>query len=434
MGSVKRNPTKRFRVALSFPGEHRDLVEAVATSLARSFGRRRILYDRFHEAEFARLNLDTHLQRLYHDESDLVVVFLCEAYERKEWPGLEWRAIHHEVEMWVGAVLVREDQDLVLIQIQVTDEAVRNALQADGVHRVARIAAHREVVDGLPCTAHRLAGRSRHHTRGRVRIAGRKVSKLHPLHTVALPLAAVLPRLQVRDEFLEAPAQRMGPSDHRRTSRTATWMRSKAFINSSSAGNASMMCAWCVSSLRERPASGATGLADGNDERVRAAGAAGGGPHGIVGDADRGLNRGRDVVHTLLLGHAFELVEVVEQTRELPDQLVRAAPAHAWRQLSRKRGFAHIAERRDAASAGGFLDVAPLLGGPAGGLLNGAARRHAGRVVGVFFERSEKRAYGEAAASGASEFGRLPVLLAPDVRRSVVPRPSPPRPRPIRAT
>jgi hypothetical protein len=88
-------PTNRFLVALSFPGEHRKFVEEVAGFLGRELGEERILYDRFHEAEFARPNLDTHLQALYHDESRLVVVFLCADYERKEWPGLEWRAIRH---------------------------------------------------------------------------------------------------------------------------------------------------------------------------------------------------------------------------------------------------------------------------------------------------------------------------------------------------
>jgi hypothetical protein len=85
--------SRRFLVALSFPGEHRQFVEAVARCVSGELGEERVLYDRFHEAEFARPNLDTHLQGLYHDESALVVVFLCAEYERKEWPGLEWRAI-----------------------------------------------------------------------------------------------------------------------------------------------------------------------------------------------------------------------------------------------------------------------------------------------------------------------------------------------------
>lgn len=85
--------TQRFKIALSFPGEHRDFVEQVAARLADQVGRDRVLYDKYYEAEFARPNFDTYLQRLYHDESELIAVFLCADYERKEWCGLEWRAI-----------------------------------------------------------------------------------------------------------------------------------------------------------------------------------------------------------------------------------------------------------------------------------------------------------------------------------------------------
>ncbi len=83
----------RFRIALSFPGERRDFVLRVAECLATHLGRFSILYDHFYEAEFARPDLDTYLQALYHDESDLICVFLCAEYEKKEWCGLEWRAI-----------------------------------------------------------------------------------------------------------------------------------------------------------------------------------------------------------------------------------------------------------------------------------------------------------------------------------------------------
>jgi hypothetical protein len=92
--SAPENPApRRFRVALSFPGEHRAFVEQVAEHLAYAVGRNRVLYDKWFEAEFARTDLDIHLQRLYHDESELIAVFLCEEYERKDWCGLEWRAI-----------------------------------------------------------------------------------------------------------------------------------------------------------------------------------------------------------------------------------------------------------------------------------------------------------------------------------------------------
>jgi hypothetical protein len=84
---------KRFRVALSFPGEWRGFVRQVAGRLAEEFGEKEIFYDAHFEAELARPDFDTYLQGIYHDESELIVVFLCAEYEKKEWCRLEWRAV-----------------------------------------------------------------------------------------------------------------------------------------------------------------------------------------------------------------------------------------------------------------------------------------------------------------------------------------------------
>src|SRR6185295_5653031 len=86
-------PRKRFRVALSFPGEERAFVSQVADSLAARIGRECILYDAYYAAEFARPDFDTYLQGLYHKESDLIAVFLCEKYDEKDWWRFEWRAV-----------------------------------------------------------------------------------------------------------------------------------------------------------------------------------------------------------------------------------------------------------------------------------------------------------------------------------------------------
>ena len=86
--------TKRFRIAFSFAGEKRDFVSKVADLLALEFGKKAILYDKYHEAEFARRDLGIYLPELYHKQSDLVVVVVCADYEDKEWCGLEWLAIH----------------------------------------------------------------------------------------------------------------------------------------------------------------------------------------------------------------------------------------------------------------------------------------------------------------------------------------------------
>jgi hypothetical protein len=87
------SPPRRFDIALSFPGEHRDKAAAVAERLAATFGEDRILYDKYHEAEFARLGLDVHLPELYRTQSELIVLFLCPEYEAKRWCNLEWRSI-----------------------------------------------------------------------------------------------------------------------------------------------------------------------------------------------------------------------------------------------------------------------------------------------------------------------------------------------------
>lgn len=99
----------RFKIAFSFPGEIRSLVEPVANILEQELGRESVFYDKFHEAELARLNLDVYLQKIYHDESDIIAVFLCSDYEKKEWCGLEWRAIRDLIKK-------RRDEDIMFFR------------------------------------------------------------------------------------------------------------------------------------------------------------------------------------------------------------------------------------------------------------------------------------------------------------------------------
>ncbi len=92
-GQLGRVEEMRFKVALSFSGEWREYVSAVAAEVKKRLGRGTVFYDKDFTAQLARPNLDTLLQRIYLSNSDLVVVFLCKDYESKEWCGLEWRAI-----------------------------------------------------------------------------------------------------------------------------------------------------------------------------------------------------------------------------------------------------------------------------------------------------------------------------------------------------
>jgi hypothetical protein len=84
---------RRFDIALSYPGEQRTFVEQVAKHLADTFSETRVLYDKYHDAEFARVDLDVYLPNLYRTQSELLVVFLCAEYAAKRWCNLEWRAI-----------------------------------------------------------------------------------------------------------------------------------------------------------------------------------------------------------------------------------------------------------------------------------------------------------------------------------------------------
>jgi tetratricopeptide (TPR) repeat protein len=93
-GTTPTPPGKRFRIAFSFAGEKRPFVKEVADILAKRFGQASILYDKYHEAEFARWNLGMYLPTLYGQQSDLIVPVLCPAYDAKRWTGWEWPHIY----------------------------------------------------------------------------------------------------------------------------------------------------------------------------------------------------------------------------------------------------------------------------------------------------------------------------------------------------
>jgi tetratricopeptide (TPR) repeat protein len=86
--------SRRFRIAFSFAGEKRDFVAKVAAILAKRFGEEAILYDKYHEAEFARHDLGIYLPKLYGEQSDLIVPVLCPNYDTKRWTGWEWLHIY----------------------------------------------------------------------------------------------------------------------------------------------------------------------------------------------------------------------------------------------------------------------------------------------------------------------------------------------------
>lgn len=114
---------RRFRVSLSFAGEHRNYVRDVADHLVETLGPETVLYDKFFEAEFARSGLDVYLPKLYREESDLVVVFISKQYDVRPWCGLEWRSIRQ---------LIAEKRDGQLMFLRFDQSDVEGILPGDG--------------------------------------------------------------------------------------------------------------------------------------------------------------------------------------------------------------------------------------------------------------------------------------------------------------
>ena len=92
-------------------------------------------------AQLARPNLDTLLQRIYLNNSDLVVVFLCAEYEQKEWCGLEWRAIRN---------IIKNKNDHAIMFMRLDRADVSGVFSIDGyvdLHEYTPLEAARMVVE-----------------------------------------------------------------------------------------------------------------------------------------------------------------------------------------------------------------------------------------------------------------------------------------------
>lgn len=129
--------THHFAVGLSFPGEARSLVEKIAEELERLIGPDSYFYDNNYVAQLARPGLDLLLQDIYGNRSKLIVVFLSGDYQRKDWCGIEFRAIRD--------LIARRDNKRVMF-IRTDDGAVDGVFKTDGY------------VDARKFTAQQIAG------------------------------------------------------------------------------------------------------------------------------------------------------------------------------------------------------------------------------------------------------------------------------------
>jgi hypothetical protein len=112
-----------FDVALSFPGEIRDYIKNIAEELERIIGPNSYFYDNNYIAQLARPSLDELLQDIYRKRSKLVVVFLCEKYQEKEWCGIEFRAIKE---------IIMERQNEKVMFVKMDSGEVKGVFKTDG--------------------------------------------------------------------------------------------------------------------------------------------------------------------------------------------------------------------------------------------------------------------------------------------------------------
>lgn len=124
VGKVVDVAVHDFQVGLSFPGEVRPVVEAIAQRLERAIGPHSYFYDRNYVAQLARPNLDVLLQDIYRNRSKLVVVFIGGEYQQKDWCGIEWRAIRQ-------IVTERQDDNRIMF-IRTDDGDVDGVFRTDG--------------------------------------------------------------------------------------------------------------------------------------------------------------------------------------------------------------------------------------------------------------------------------------------------------------
>jgi hypothetical protein len=115
--------THMFDVGLSFPGEARTIVEPIAIRLEADLGPHTYFYDNNYVAQLARPSLDLLLQDIYRKRSKLIVVFLSGDYQRKEWCGVEFRAIKE---------VLMERQDDRIMFVRMDDGPVDGVFKTDG--------------------------------------------------------------------------------------------------------------------------------------------------------------------------------------------------------------------------------------------------------------------------------------------------------------
>ena len=82
-----------YEIAFSFAGENIERVEKIAIILRDAVGEGKVFHFPWFEAEIGGMDAAIRLQKIYHDQSRLVVPCVCQRYADKPWTQDEWRAL-----------------------------------------------------------------------------------------------------------------------------------------------------------------------------------------------------------------------------------------------------------------------------------------------------------------------------------------------------
>lgn len=112
---IEQEKSRRFAVAVSFPGEHRRFVRNVVERLSEVLTKERVFFDEWYTVELVGIDGDLKLKRFYREESELVVPFFSKHYE-KPWCEIEWHAIR--------AILMARRKDDCVVPIELDNTQI----------------------------------------------------------------------------------------------------------------------------------------------------------------------------------------------------------------------------------------------------------------------------------------------------------------------
>ncbi len=112
-----REVPQRFRVAISYAGEQRGIVQPIAEAIERSLGPSTVFYDKWYEEYLSVADGDTRLQEIYARRCDVAVVCVSGEYGRKGWTLTEHRAIRSRLLLAQSAGNTVEEEAILHLRV-----------------------------------------------------------------------------------------------------------------------------------------------------------------------------------------------------------------------------------------------------------------------------------------------------------------------------